>query len=326
MPLKLVRRASSPNWYLRGPHPQAKGTSLFESTRTDDRAAAEAFRVRREYELAHGPFPHPQITFVMAAVAYMEAAGERRFLRPLIERLGDTPLSELRQPAVDAVARLVYPGRAPATLVRQVFTPVSAVLRFAEEQNWCVAPRLRRPRQPGGRVRWATVAEAERLVAAAAPHLAPLILFLFLTGARLSEALYLDWRALDLARAHVSFLATKNGRARGVPLHPRLVAALASLPHRVGPVFRRPDGRPYARKADGGGQIKTGFKAACRRAGIADFRVHDCRHTWATWHYAANRDLAALMRLGGWQSERMVLRYAHLDSASLADGVAAIGW
>src|SRR5262245_22568278 len=58
--------------------------------------------------------------------------------------------------------------------------------------------------------------------------------------------------------------------------------------------------------------IKTAFSGACKRAGITNFTPHSCRHTWATWHYAANRDLIVLMRLGGWNSERMGLRYAHV--------------
>jgi integrase len=56
--------------------------------------------------------------------------------------------------------------------------------------------------------------------------------FLLYTGARVSEALYLDWRQVDLARREVQFLNTKNGESRGVPLHPRLVEALSALPHR----------------------------------------------------------------------------------------------
>ena len=47
------------------------------------------------------------------------------------------------------------------------------------------------------------------------------------------------------------------------------------------------------------------------------FIPHGCRHTWATWHYAANRDLTALMRLGGWKSVQMVLRYAHVNVGEL---------
>ena len=77
-------------------------------------------------------------------------------------------------------------------------------------------------------------------------------------------------------------------------------------------------------KADGGGQIKTAFRGACRRAGIANFTPHDCRHTWATWHYVANRNLKALMELGGWKSEAMVMRYAHVNTDHLRASIAAL--
>jgi integrase len=98
------------------------------------------------------------------------------------------------------------------------------------------------------------------------------VIFLFYTGARVAEAVYLDWRNVDLDRAEVQFLDTKNGESRGVPLHPLVVAALGKLPEREGPVFRRPNREPYKRKKDGGGQIKKAFKGACARAGIVDFR------------------------------------------------------
>jgi integrase len=141
------------------------------------------------------------------------------------------------------------------------------------------------------------------------------------------------------------FLDTKNGKDRGVPLHPDLVAILANLPHRDGCVFRKqgrlkkpvgfmprhsnsgeiivPEyelGEPYAaldpddpRDVSAGSRIKKGFKAACTRAKVGDFHPHDCRHTWATWHYQENRDLNMLMELGGWSSLQMVLRYAHVN-------------
>jgi integrase len=178
-------------------------------------------------------------------------------------------------------------------------------------------------------VRWLKLEEADALIQAASPHLRPLIMFLLYTGARIGEALWLEWRNVDLARAHVSFIKTKNTEARGVPLHPRVVAALSVLELREGEVFRRPDGQPYERPrrsddTSAGTRITRAFKAACRRAGLENFRVHDCRHTWATWHYAANRDLVALMRLGGWKSERMVLRYAHINVDELAHTIAAL--
>ncbi len=202
---------------------------------------------------------------------------------------------------------------------------MSAILTHAAKRQLCDKPAFERPKQPRGRVRWITFEEADRLIACCSPHLAPLVTFMLFTGCRIGEALALDWRDVDLSRAHASFLETKNGDRRGTPLHPRALAALANLPHRTGTVFRRPDKQPYAPKKDGGGQIKTAFMAACRRAGIKDFHPHDCRHTWATWHYAANRDLAALMALGGWRTVSMVLRYAHVNVSNLAPGIMRLG-
>jgi integrase len=75
------------------------------------------------------------------------------------------------------------------------------------------------------------------------------VAFLLYTGARIGEALWLDWRYLDLRRGQVQFLDTKNGTDRGVPLHPALVAILADLPSRgknSSEVFRKADGMPYA--------------------------------------------------------------------------------
>lgn len=177
-----------------------------------------------------------------------------------------------------------------------------------------------------------------------AGHLQPLVTFLLFTGARLSEALYIDWRNVDLTTGRAMFLnresggvGTKSGVSRGVPLHSRVIAALEALPHRDGAVFRRhyggiradgsirPVGEPYTdRGGEGGGQVKTGWAAMLKRAGMKDFTPHDCRHTWATWHYAANGNLGALMELGGWKSVAMVMRYAHTNPDHLARSIEAI--
>jgi integrase len=58
--------------------------------------------------------------------------------------------------------------------------------------------------------------------------------------------------------------------------------------------------------------------AALDRAGIADFRWHDLRHTWASWHVQNGTPLLALQELGGWQSSEMVRRYAHLAADQLS--------
>ena len=61
------------------------------------------------------------------------------------------------------------------------------------------------------------------------------------------------------------------------------------------------------------------WRAALVRAGISNFRWHDLRHTWATWHRQSGTPTHELQRLGGWQSSVMVERYAHLAPDHLAN-------
>jgi integrase len=150
----------------------------------------------------------------------------------------------------------------------------------------------------------------------------PLPIFCLCTGARLSEALELEWREVDLAGRRAIFWKTKGGRRRVAELQPAAVDALSALPHRDGRVFLyQPPGRtkaprPYVdRNRDGGGQIKTAWRGAIKRAGLAAVSPHDLRHTWASWHYGVHKDLLALKVEGGWSSVALVERYAHLMPA-----------
>ena len=105
------------------------------------------------------------------------------------------------------------------------------------------------------------------------------------------------------------------------------IVRVAKLTDEVCGFFRRPDGLPYDRPEDddedrsAGSRIKTAFRGACKRAKIADFHPHDCRHTFATWHYAHNRDLTALMRLGGWKDIKSVIRYMHVNVDELRETI-----
>ena len=63
------------------------------------------------------------------------------------------------------------------------------------------------------------------------------------------------------------------------------------------------------------------YKAALHRVGVEDFRWHDLRHTWASWHVQAGTPLYVLQELGSWESPEMVQRYAHLSTEHLASYV-----
>jgi hypothetical protein len=270
MPLDLKRRPKSPYWIIRG---TLRGIRAEESTGTIDKRVAEEIRAKREAEiLAQSVYGRRAIaTFAAAALSYLEQGGSKRFTAPVIRHFGTTALARVDQDALDQGAKKLYPAASPSTRNRQFYAIASAILDHAAKRGWCAPPIIERPELPPGRIRWLTIDEADGLIASCSDHLRPLVVFMLYTGARVGEALWLDWRDVDLSRAHVQFPKTKNGDARGVPLHQRAVAALANLECRAGEVFRRPDGKPYSRprSADdtsAGTRIKTAFKAACRRA------------------------------------------------------------
>ena len=330
MSLKLHLRGNT--WHLIG---TVRGERIRESTKTDNREKAEEIRVKYEAELLnrsiHGA--KATATWLEAAEHYLQTDGDPTFLAPLNKALAATKLSEIDGRVLAKLRTELYPNLAPASVNRVLFTPVIAVMTRAAKAGLCNMPAIERPKFDNQRIRWLTEAEAERLIAACSPHLRVLVIFLFGTGARLSEALYLDWRFVDLERGQVTFIhapdqgfRVKTKRSRGVPLPARVTAELRKLPQREGAVFLTDSGEPYARPTEtrrGGGQIKTAFDGACRRAGITNFHPHDCRHTWATWLYQADPDPQRLMILGGWTSLAMVQRYAHVNVEGHADMVNA---
>jgi integrase len=235
-----------------------------------------------------------------------------------VNYFGDTPLAEITQEVIDRAIADIYPNAAPSTRVRQGVTPISGVLHDAAARGLCEYRQIKRPKQPkSDRLRWLWPAEALRLVGACSDHLRPILLLLFMTTCHPSEAIFLDWRQVDLPRRRAKFPRGPKRNARTVPLHPAIVAALERLPHREGAVFRCPDGRAY-RTERGAAAVKTAFTTACRHAKIKDFTIRDVRVTSAVWRLACTRDLDGLMRRGGWRGDpRTADRYKRISTADL---------
>jgi integrase len=103
------------------------------------------------------------------------------------------PLSQIGQAEIDKAAYTLYPEASPSTRNRHVYTPCSSIMKHAAARGLCDERKLQRPKQPDGRIRYLSIDDADALIDAAAPHLKPVLVFLFYTGARLSEALHLDW-------------------------------------------------------------------------------------------------------------------------------------
>ena len=326
MALKVVRRKSTGAYTISG---TVLGRRIQRRAQSNQRRLAGAEAAALETQILQtqwfGAKPASK-TLGEAMLSYADAAPRSRrtlqHLIRLIEALGEnTPLNTIDQAAVTkARDKLLKPDTSPATYIRAVIAPLRAVLVYAAKQDWLDrVPYFTIPKQPRGRTRFLLPAQAEALIEAAAPHLRPLLVFLIGTGARMSEALELEWRDVDLAGRRVIFWVTKSGKRRVASLPPRVVIVLAELPDREGHVFLSHRGQPYwSSDRNAGGQIKVGWKGALRRAGLdPELSPHDLRHTWATWRLATDTQPNALMRLrdeGGWSSVTLVERYGTLPA------------
>ena len=318
MPLHLDQR---PNgiWRVRG---SVQGVAYDQSTRTRVRAEAEAIRVKLEGEaFKRAVYGAKAVaTFSEAAVGYMEAGGSPDHITPLIMRFGDTPLREIKQATVDKAAREMKPDAKPSTLIRQVYTPMSAVMNYAASQDLCDPVKFRKPKVANNRIEFLTPGEAADLIALLPPQLAGLVTFYLATGCRATEALQLQWKDVSPAKERVVFWDTKMGYARGVNL-PQI--ARDALPERgAGPVFLNSRGEPW-HSYDA---INLMLKRHATKAKFRPVHCHLFRHTWATWAYACTRDMTYLMGQGGWRSANMVMRYAHTGSDDLAHEILGKGW
>lgn len=307
MPIKLIEpRHPSPNWTLRGTY---LGIRISQTTGTVDRKLAAKKLAQLKDEIERGAFSKPGApTFAIAAEKYTAHGGENRFILKLAEYFGHMPLARIDQDAIDDAALALYPRASPATRNRQVYSPVSAILKKAGVKN-----RVERPTGScGERQEFSLMPEqAGRLLGAAEardPEFAVFLAFLLYTACRLSEALALDLANVNLGESWAFIPKTKNGEARLVHLPPVLVAALAEHPRgldRTGRLFRfGKNGRLYAWLDEAAGH--AGVFLPPRVA------FHAFRHTWGAWmRRYGGLDTSGLVATGVWRSRAAASLYEH---------------
>lgn len=331
MPLKVIRRRDTGKLWIvgtvRGTRVRQRASSDNEKLAGEEAAVIEAGVLRDTW---HGRRPDRHRRLGEAVESYLKheqrSVGTRALLRRLLHHFGDVLLGEISQGAVDQARVMLRVGASPGTIKRNLVCPLQAVLGHAARRGWCDTPHFDQPTETRGRTRFLLPEQAGRLLEVAAPHLQVLLRFLVCTGCRMSEALGLDWQEADLlaGRAILWEGETKGGGRRIVLIPPAGIAACAGLPGRAGRVFLDHRGRPYRSSAEYGGQIKTAWRTATRRAELEGFTPHDLRHTWATWHYSLYKDLLRLKAEGGWSSVTLVERYAHLMPVGHEAGIRSV--
>ena len=281
-----------------------------------DRLKAESWRIDRLGERTRRTWNEAVVRWLKESSHKATLESDKAHLRWLDRWLNGKYLDEIGRTTVDRIsdARLGE-GVSNATVNRTLEVLRAILRRSARDWEWLDRiPTVRMLKEPTRRVRFLTREEADRLLAELPAHLADLAAFSLATGLRRSNVTGLQWTQVDLERrlAWVHPDQAKARKAIPVPLNAEAVVAIRrqSGCHPTHVFSYR--GRPIR-------QVSTkAWYAALDRAGIADFRWHDLRHTWASWHVQSGTPLHALQELGGWESSEMVRRYAHFSAEHLA--------
>lgn len=336
------RRKDSPIWWVS--FTDASGKRVRRATGTEDRREAEALEAKWKLEAHHVRHwdVQPERSFDELMLNYLKSAqGEKRrperdiyTLRKLKPYFTGKNLNTLKRADVRGyIDQRKSEGVQNATINRELGLLSAAINYAKKEWEWDIPnPAMgMRQKEPEGRVRSLTLEEARRLVSMAedsarSPLLADFIRLALNTGCRRDELLRLEWSRVDLKvnLIHLAGKDTKSGKRRSVPLNQEARRALLNLAR-----FRAehcPNSPWVFCHKDGERQqaIRGAFSRLLKRAGIADFRIHDLRHTCASWLVSQGQSLHAVRELLGHSTVKMTERYAHLAPENVRAAVGVL--
>lgn len=319
--MSLFKRKGSPYWWIKITH---NGRRIQQSAGTSDRVKAQEYHDKLKSSLWDQARLgiKPRHTWNEAVVRYLAETthkasqiSDKIHLRWLDRFLGGRMLDEIDRELVDRIMAARMAEGVKNSSVNRVMEVVRAVLRkTVNDWEWLDrVPRVRMLPEPTRRIRWITQGQAEQLMAVLPEHLAAMVIFSLETGLRRANVTGLQWSQIDLAR-RTAWIHPDQAKARKAIAVPLSAAAVIVIREQIGKhpthVFSY-QGKPLC-------QVNTkAWRNALVQVGISDFRWHDLRHTWASWHVQAGTPLYVLQELGGWESVEMVRKYAHLSSEHL---------
>jgi integrase len=307
MPLVIYKRKNGKIFHYRG---TVNGERLRGSTGTTKKAVAERFISQLEERHWKGDFDGPGaiLRFSDAAIQYRQAQKSNRFLTMVEDYWKDTLVKDISSGAVRKAAIALYPTATGGTRNRHVIVPTQAIINHAASLDMCQPLKVERfpenykVKTP---VDWKWISA---FMAAANQHLGALACFMFLTGARISEAIDLRWEDVDLSKRRAIIRQTKVGDERNAHLPPVLVAAIANIEGE-----RVKDEKVF--KYSTRNTCAPQWAKACKRAKIPFLSFHCCRHGFATALLHKGVDPITVAKIGGWKSAQHVFEtYGHAMS------------
>lgn len=162
----------------------------------------------------------------------------------------------------------------------------------------------------------------ENRVTKIAAEVAAALRLLLLTGARLREILHLRWSEVDLERGLLLLPDSKTGR-KAIILNAPSILILSKLP-RIGAYVIPGEGmgtKDEKPRAD----IKRPWALVSRKAGLSGVRLHDLRHTFASFGASSNLGLPIIGKLLGHTQSATTARYSHLADDPVRRASESIG-
>lgn len=214
-------------------------------------------------------------------------------------------MRDITETVVQTMAKDLYPRATGASLNRLVLVPTKSVINHCARSRLC-SPLLVRRYEIDSKIKEpATLDWVHAFMESSGPHLGAMALFMYLTGARVGEAVGLRWEDIDLRTATAKIRQTKVNSERISHLPVPLVVAIANLQKIPGRgVFG------YNKAAN----LRSAWDGAVARAGIKHLSPHCCRHGFATGLLRRGVDVVTVAWLGGWKSVELVLRtYGHAN-------------
>jgi integrase len=300
------------------------GERIQKSTGTDNKLKARELHDRVKAQLWQNQYIEhkPKYYWIEAALRWVKESSHKRslvddkyHLRWLHPYLENTKLNEIDKDLIQTLCdKKLSEGVSNATVNRMLALVRSILIKAKDSWDWLSEiPKIELLQEPNKRIRWLTKEEANKLLQTLPKHLADMAAFTLLTGLRASNVRNLKWTNIDLNARHAWIAAdeVKTNKNLSVPLNQEAIELLISLKDIHCEYVFTYKGKPVT-------QCSTrAWRKALERCEITDFRWHDLRHTWASWHVQNGTSLQELQQLGGWCSFEMVLRYAHLSSEHL---------
>jgi integrase len=325
----IQRRARQTGAFSYRVQVRLKGQTLSATFATKSEARTWATKVESGIQRQHAPNPGTHVTLgelleryrhdVLPNKRVRTQANQAQHLAWWTRTLGPRPMADVTPARLGMCRDELAQERSAGTVNQYLRTLSHAFTVATREWGWLEANPLRRVQylpEPRGRVRFLSDDERRRLLEAcrASPNrmLYPVVVLALATGCRKMEVLGLTWQQVDLGRAMITLLDTKNGEPRSIPVTGQAFAVMQghAKVRRLDTalVFPRADGR---RPVD----VRHAWYEALRRAGVDDFRFHDLRHSTASYLAMNGATLVEIADVLGHKTLSMVKRYSHLSEA-----------